>query len=137
MDKHLKETIKTIKSLQKKDLLYMRNSISLEVEPNYQVLASIVENLNLVMDKEVYDLINNKEELIYELALLGFKENDLIDDTDIEFMEYIIKEYIDIEDPVVVEGFYIFIVEMDKLQSIYEKALKQIKEEKFKNYIFD
>ncbi|KEI05951.1 hypothetical protein [Clostridium botulinum] len=137
MDKHLKETIKTVKSLQKKDLLYMRGSISLEVEPNYQVLASIVENLNLVMDKEVYDLINNKEELIYELALLGFKENDLIDDTDIEFMEYIVKEYIDIEDPVLVEGFYIFIVEMDRLQSIYEKALKQIKEEKFKNYIFD
>lgn len=137
MDKHLKETIKTVKSLQKKDLLYMRDSIGLEVEPNYQVLASIVENLNLVMDKEVYDLINNREELIYELALLGFKETDLIDDTDIEFMEYIIKEYIDIEDPVLVEGFYIFTIEMDKLQNVYEKALKQIKEEKFKNYIFD
>lgn len=124
MDENLKETFKVVKSLQKKDLLYMRDSIGFEVEPNYQVLASIVENLNLVMDKEVYDLINNKEELIYELALLGFKENDLIDDMNIEFMEYIIKEYIDIEDPVLVEGFYIFIIEMDKLQSIYEKALK-------------
>lgn len=137
MDKHLKETIKTVKSLQKKGLLYMRDSIGLEVEPNYQVLVSIVENLNLVMDKEVYDLINNREELIYELALLGFKEDDLIDDTDIEFMEYIIKEYIDVKNPVLVEGFYIFTIEMDKLQNVYEKALKQIKEEKFKNCIFD
>lgn len=137
MDKHLKETIKTVKSLQKKDLLYMRDSIDLEVEPNYQALASIVENLDLVMSKGCYGLINNREELIYELALLSFKEDDFIDDMDIEFMEYIIKEYIDVKDPVLVEGFYIFTIEVDKLQNLYEKALKQIKEGKFKNYIFD
>ena len=110
MDKYLKETIKTVKSLQKKGLLHMRSSIGLEVEPNYQVLVLIVENLDLVMSKECYGLINNREELIYELAFLGFKEYDLIDDTDMEFMEYIIKEYIDVEDPVLVEGFYIFTV---------------------------
>lgn len=136
MNKKLKETIKIAKKLQRKELLYMSDSIGFETEPNYQVAASIVESLNLIMDKEIYDFINNQEELIYELAISNFKDDNFICEVDIELMEYIIDQYIDVKDPVLIEDTYIFTTKMDKLQNLYEQALNQIEEGKFKNYIF-
>ena len=126
------------KKLQRKDLLYMCDDIELRVEPNYQVLALIIEDVHLTMDKEHYDLIkDNREDLIYELAISSFKDEELISEIDIKLMEYIIKEYIDFRDPFLIEDIYIFSVRMDKMQNLYKKALKQIKEGKFKNYIFN
>ena len=89
------------------------------------------------MDKEHYDLIkDNREDLIYELAISSFKDEELISEIDIKLMEYIIKEYIDFRDPFLIEDIYIFSVRMDKMQNLYNRALKQIKQGKFKNYIF-
>lgn len=137
MNKNLRHAIRTVKELQKKELLYMSDDIGLKVEPNYQVLASIIEDVDLSMDKEYYDKIkNNSEDLIYELVISSFKDDDFISEADIELMEYIIKEYIDVKAPFLFEDTYMFNVKMDKLQSLYEKALKQIKEGKFKNYLF-
>jgi hypothetical protein len=137
MDKNLKDTIRMAKKLQRKDLLYMCDDIELRVEPNYQVLALIIEDVHLTMDKEHYDLIkDNREDLIYELAVSSFKDEELISEIDIKLMEYIIKEYIDFRDPFLIEDIYIFSVRMDKMQNLYNRALKQIKQGKFKNYIF-
>ncbi|QCH27830.1 hypothetical protein [Clostridium tyrobutyricum] len=138
MDKNLKDTIRMAKKLQRKDLLYLSGDIELRVEPNYQVLALIIEDVDITMDKEYYDLIkDNREDLIYELAVSSFKDEELISEIDIKLMEHIIKKYIDFKDPFLIEETYIFSVRMDKMQNLYKKALKQIKEGKFKNYIFN
>lgn len=137
MNKDLRDAIRTVKELQRKELLYMSDDIGLKVEPNYQMLASIIEDVDLSMGKEYYDKIkNNSEDLIYELVMSSFKDDDFISEADIELMEYIIKKYIDVKAPFLFEDTYMFNVKMDKLQSLYEKALKQIKEGKFKNYLF-
>jgi len=137
MDKKLKEAIKVAKSLHKKELIYMSDSIDLQIEPNYQILAAIVENLNLTIEKKFYDSIKEEEDyeeedMLYELALLNFSEKDLISEDDIEFMGTIIKEYVDIEEPILIEDTYVFNIKLDKLQDLYEKASKQIEEGKFK-----
>jgi len=137
MDKKLKEAIKVAKSLHKKKLIYMSDSIDLQIEPNYQVLVAIVENLNLTIEKKFYDSIKEEEDyeeedMLYELTLLNFSEKDLISEDDIEFMGTIIKEYVDIEDPILIEDTYVFNIKLDKLQNLYEKASKQIEEGKFK-----
>jgi hypothetical protein len=137
MDKNFKNTIRLVKKLQRKDILYMSDDMELRVEPNYQVLALIIEDVHLTMDKEHYDLIkDNREDLIYELVISSFKDEEFISEIDIKLMEHIIKEYIDFKDPFLIEETYIFSVRMDKMQNLYKKALKQIKEGKFKNYIF-
>lgn len=136
MDKNLKETIRIVKGLRRKELLYMSDSIGLEVEPNYQVVAVIVESLNLTMNREDYDFISNKKEFINELAISSFKQDDFISEIDTKLLRYVIKQYVDIEDPVLIEDTYIFTTKMDKLQNLYKKAFKQIQEGKFKNYIF-
>ncbi|WP_278279574.1 hypothetical protein [Clostridium sp. DMHC 10] len=41
MDKKLKDTIKIAKSLHKKGLIYLKDSVELVAEPNYQILARI------------------------------------------------------------------------------------------------
>ncbi|CAB1253410.1 hypothetical protein [Clostridium tyrobutyricum] len=137
MDKNLKNTIRLVKKLQRKDILYMSDDMELRVEPNYQVLALIIEDVHLTMDKEHYDSIkDNREDFIYELAISSFKGEKLISEIDIKLMEHIIKEYIDFRDPFLIEDIYIFSVRMDKMQNLYNRALKQIKQGKFKNYIF-
>lgn len=137
MDKKLKEAIKAAKGLHKKKLIYMSDSLDLQIEPNYQVLANIVENLNLTIEKKLYDSIKEEEDyeegyMLYELALLNFHEKDLISREDIEFVGTIIKEYVDIEDPILIEDTYVFNIKLDKLQDLYEKASKQVEEGKFK-----
>lgn len=103
----------------------MSDDIGLKVELNYQVLASIIEDVDLSMDEEYYDKIkNNSEDLVYELGTSSFKDDDSIYEVDVELMEYIIKEYIDVKAPFLFEDTYIFNVKMDKLQNLYEKALK-------------
>lgn len=137
MDKKLKDMIKTAKTLHKKGLIYMNDSIELKAEPNYQIVASIVKDLNLCMDKKKYELIkNDKDELIHKLALINFNEDDLVSNVDVQFMENIIKEYVDLLDPILVYDMYAFTAKMDKLQELYEKAFLQVKEGKFKNVIF-
>ena len=137
MYKNLKNTIRLVKKLQRKDLLYMNDDVELSVEPNYQVLALIIEDVDITMDKEYYDSIkDNREDFIYELAISSFKGEKLISEIDIKLMEHIIKEYIDFRDPFLIEDIYIFSVRMDKMRNLYNRALKQIKQGKCKNYIF-
>lgn len=86
MNKNLRDAIRTVKELHRKELLYMSDDIGLKVEPNYQVLASIIEDVDLSMDKEYYDKIkNNSEDLIYELVISSFKDDDFISEADIEW----------------------------------------------------
>jgi len=137
MNKNLKESIKRVKELQKKGLVYIPDDLEGTVEPNYQLLAAIIENMNIGMSRDDYNRMRNDEEmLIYELALSSFSEKDLISEQDIEFKEKIIKEYVDVSEPVLICDSYCFTLKFDLLQEIYEKALKQIKDGKFKNYIF-
>lgn len=137
MDKNLKDTIKAAKNLQREGLIYLNDNVDLEVEPNYQILIMIINNLKKLMDKEKYELVKNDEEkLIHELALLNFNENDLIRDEDLEFMENMTREYIDISNPILNRGDYLFCPILYKLFEIYEKASLQIKEGKFKNIMF-
>jgi hypothetical protein len=137
MDKKLKEVILMAKKLQRKQMLYINDNIEFSAELNYQFIAAIVENLCVYVHKDKYESIkSNEEELLYEMALSAFEENDLISDLDIEFVTKIIKEYINIEEPILIDDIYVFDVNMDKLEKLYEKALIQIKEGKFKNIIF-
>ncbi|AKN33782.1 hypothetical protein Ccar_24330 [Clostridium carboxidivorans P7] len=137
MDKNLKDTISAAKNLQKEGLIYLNDSIDLEVEPNYQILAMIIHNLNDMIDREKYELVKNDEKkLIHELALLNFNENDLICDDDVEIMENMTREYIDILDPILYEDVCVFFPKAGKLAEIYGKASTQIEEGKFKNIIF-
>lgn len=133
MDEKLTEIIRIAKSLHGKGLIYINDNIDLQVEPNYKILATIIEGLNLTMGQELYaSKKNKKQEIIYQLALLNFQKDEAISKADIEFMEGIIKEYVDIEEPVFIEDTYVFTINMDKLQKIHKKALKQSKEGKFK-----
>ncbi|MCD3234382.1 hypothetical protein IRP63_08905 [Clostridium botulinum] len=114
----------------------MSDSIGIEVEPNYQVVAAIVESLNLIMDKKFYDCINNEEELIYELAISNFKDDDFISEIDIELIKYAIKQYVDTKASVLINNIYVFTTKMGRLGNLYKRALNQIEEGKFRNYIF-
>lgn len=137
MNKILKENIKRAKKLQKKGLVYIPDDLEGTVEPNYQLLAAIIENINIGMSRDYYNKMRSDEgKLIYELALSSFNEEELISEQDIEFKEKIIRTYIDVSDPVLICNSYCFTPKFDLLQGIYEKALKQIKDGKFKNYIF-
>lgn len=137
MDKKLREAIKAAKGLHKQELIYMSDNIDLQIEPNYEILATIVENLNLTIEKKLYDSIKEEEDyeegyMLYELALLNFHEKDLISEEEIEFIGTIIKEYVDIEDPILIEDTYVFNIRLDKLHNLYERVSKQLEEGKFK-----
>lgn len=130
MNKNFKETISAAKKLHKKGLIYLDGFTA---EPNYQVLALLIEELNIIMYKAIKD---DRGRLIYEMDLLTFEETDLISEGDIEFKEYLIEGFIDVDDPVLIVDEYCFVTKMDKLGEIYDKALEQIAEGKFKNMIF-
>ena len=52
---------------------------------NHQVMATIVEDLNIFMEEEQYKILkNDKKKLLHELALSSFGEDDLICDLDVE-----------------------------------------------------
>lgn len=137
MDENLRSIIKAMKSLQKKGLLYIEDNVELKSEVNYQFILNIVENLDLTIDIEEYEKIkDNREELIYQLALLSFGEKQLVSDFEIEFIEGIIMNYIDIEDPVIVFDDYVFVQKKNVIQELYEKSVIQIKEKKFPKMIF-
>ncbi|MBB6631658.1 hypothetical protein [Clostridium algidicarnis] len=94
MDENLRSIIRAMKSLQKKGLLYIEDNVELKSEVNYQFILNIVENLDLTIDIEEYEKIkDNREELIYQLALLSFSEKQLVSDFEIEFIEGIIMNY--------------------------------------------
>ncbi len=137
MDENLRSIIRAMKSLQKKGLLYIEDNVELKSEVNYQFILNIVENLDLTIDIEEYEKIkDNREELIYQLALLSFGEKQLVSDFEIEFIEGIIMNYIDIEDPVIVFDDYVFVQKKNVIQELYEKSVIQIKEKKFPKMIF-
>ncbi|MBU3208170.1 hypothetical protein [Clostridium algidicarnis] len=137
MDENLRSIIRAMKSLQKKGLLYIEDNVELKSEVNYQFILNIVENLDLTIDIEEYEKIkDNREELIYKLALLSFSEKQLVSDFEIEFIEGIIMNYIDIEDPVIVFDDYVFVQKKNVIQELYEKSVIQIKEKKFPKMIF-
>ena len=61
------------------------------------------------MEEGQYEILkNDKEELLYELALSNFSEDDLICNLDIEFQRNIIKEFIDLEDLALIVDTYLF-----------------------------
>ncbi|MBU3218800.1 hypothetical protein [Clostridium algidicarnis] len=137
MDENLRSIIRAMKSLQKKGLLYIEDNVELKSEVNYQFILNIVENLDLTIDIEEYEKIkDNREELIYQLALLSFGEKQLVSDFEIEFIEGIIMNYIDIEDPVILFDDYVFVQKKNVIQELYEKSVIQIKEKKFPKMIF-
>ncbi|MBU3206119.1 hypothetical protein [Clostridium algidicarnis] len=137
MDENLRSIIRAMKSLQKKGLLYIEDNVELKSEVNYQFILNIVENLDLTIDIEEYEKIkDNREELIYQLALLSFSEKQLVSDFEIEFIEGIIMNYMDIEDPVILFDDYVFVQKKNVIQELYEKSVIQIKEKKFPKMIF-
>lgn len=139
MNRKLKECIKDTKKLHNMGLIYMHDNINLEIEPNYQILCSFVENLNLVIDKEYYlSIQNDKDTLTLELALLQYKCYDIteVNDSIIEFMVGIIIKYVDLDEPMFIDNMCIFIPYMDKLMDMYDKSILQIEDGKFPNIIF-
>lgn len=137
MNKNLKNTIKMAKRLQKKGLVYVEDNINLNVELNYQLLISIVQGIDLIMDVNEYEKVkDDKDKLLYQLALLTFNEKELISDVDIRFKKDIIRQYIDFEDPCIISDECLFIPNLIKLNELYDKALIQINEGKFPNMIF-
>ncbi|WP_461206038.1 hypothetical protein [Clostridium sp. DL1XJH146] len=52
MDENLKKTIRSVKKLQKLNLLFIEDSINLKVEPNYQLLAFIIGELDLIISNQ-------------------------------------------------------------------------------------
>lgn len=137
MNKNSKENITRLKGLKSKGLVYFTDDLEADIEPNYQLLALLIENINIEIGRDLYCSLNgNEENLINELALLTFKDEDLISDADIEFKENLIKMYIDVSNPVLICGSYCFLPKFNSLEVVYDKALKQIKDGKFKNYIF-
>lgn len=137
MNKKLKTVLKSAKQLHKKGMLYLEDNINLNVEVNYELFATIIENLNPIIDIGIYEKIrDDKDELSYELALLTFNEKQLISDGDVEFMKQIILEFIDLDDPAIVLEQCVFVTKYNKLEPVYKRALTQIHEGKFSNMIF-
>ncbi|MBC8059967.1 MAG: hypothetical protein H7Y18_04800 [Clostridiaceae bacterium] len=135
MNKIIKETIKTAKGLQRKGIIYLDDSIDIGAEANYQVIAAIVVDLNILMDEEKYEALkSDKEKLLQEIVLSSSCEDDLIYGFSDDFKMHIIKQFIDLENPELIWGTYCFITNFVKLQELHEKALIQIKEEKFLDF---
>ena len=109
MNEILKETISAAKKLQRKGIINIGDNINLKGEVNYQVIAAIAEELNIFMDKEEYETLKyHKEKLLDELVISGFREEDLICNFSVDFKTNIIKEFIDLEDPTLIDGIYYF-----------------------------
>ena len=137
MNKGLKEAIRTAEELQRKGILYLDDSIDIGEKLNYQVIATIVGYLSIFMDEEKYEVLkNDKKKLLYKLALSSFGESDLIYNFSTDFKITIINEFINLDDPELIEGTCFFSTNYGKLQELYEKALIQIEEGKFENIIF-
>lgn len=137
MDGSLKAKIKTLKKFHKKGALDLDDNINLDVEVNYQILINIIEELNLIMDKDHYEEFqDDRNMLVYELALLEFDEEQSLSESEVSSMIDIIKEYIDVDNPVLIFEQYMFVVKNDSLQELYKKALTQIKNKVFSNIIF-
>lgn len=137
MNKILKETIRSAKKLQRKGIIYIGDNIALKGEINYQVIAIIVEDLDISMDKGKYETLkNDKEKLLYETVFSSFSKDDLIYNFSSDFKMNIIKEFIDLEAPILIDGIYHFMDNYENLRKLYEKALIQIEDGKFTNFIF-
>jgi len=137
MNKILKEVIRTAKKLRGKGLIYLNDSVALEAEINYQVLATIVEVLNIFIYEETYELLKaDKEMLLNELAVSCIGEESLIYNFPDDIKKNIINDFFDIEDPILIAETCFFMHDYAKMQELYEKARAQIKEGKFDNFIF-
>ena len=137
MNEILKETISAAKKLQRKGIINIGDNINLKGEVNYQVIAAIAEELNIFMDKEEYETLKyHKEKLLDELVISGFREEDLICNFSVDFKTNIIKEFIDLEDPTLIDGIYYFMDNCENLRKLYGKAIIQIEDGKFTNFTF-
>lgn len=118
----------------------MNDNINLDVEPNYQILFSIVNDLFLIIEKEHYlSIKDNRDTLISELALIEYEEHydsTEVDEQIIQFIVGLIIKYVDLDDPVFIDDMCVFTEHMDKLMELYDKALFQVNEGKFPNMIF-
>lgn len=136
MNKNLKSAVRTAKKAKKLGLVDFDDNINPVVEPNYQLLASIIESMNpMISISEYVELQDDKDALLWELSLSTFDENNLISDEEVNFRADLIKKYFDLE-PVPIECQYTFSVIGTKLYELYKKALQQIREGKFKNVMF-
>lgn len=64
-----------------------------------------------------------------------FDEDSLVSDEEINFRADLLKKYFDLE-PVPIDDQYTFTAIGSKLYELYEQALQQIHEGKFKNVMF-
>lgn len=136
MNKNLKNVLRTAKKAKKMGLVYFDDSINPVVEPKYQLLASVNENMNpMILASEYEELKDDKDALLWELALSTFAEDSLVTAEEINFRADLIEKYFDLK-PVPIEDQYTFTVIGSKLYELYEKALQQIHEGKSKNVMF-
>lgn len=132
MDKNVNNFIEITQNLKKKGLMYLDDHINLKSQLNYQFLVGIIENVNLIMEIQKYEEIkHNKEEVVNQLALLILNKEQLISDSQIEFMENIIMEYIDIEKPVIILNECLFVIKPNLLQKRHQNTLIQKDEKNF------
>lgn len=136
MNKNLKNAVSTAKKAKKADLVYFNDGINQRVEPNYQLLAFMIEKLNPMITIQKYEeLQDDKDALLWQLSLSTFNEDSLVSDDEVTFRADLIEKYFDLE-PIPIEDEYAFTVIGSKLYELYEKALQQIREGKFKNMMF-
>ena len=56
MFNRFKKVLRTAENLQKKNLVYLYDNIEVNAEVNYQIIALIVEDLNLLIDQKRYEM---------------------------------------------------------------------------------
>lgn len=89
----------------------------------------------MISVSEYEELQDDKDALLWELALSTYDEDSLISDEEVDFRADLIEKYFDME-PVPIEDEYTFTVIDSKLYELYEKGLQKIREGKFKNVMF-
>lgn len=89
------------------------------------------------MDEKTYEILkDDKEKLIYEIVISSLGQDDLIYSLSENFKINLIKKFIVLDNPELICGTYCFITNIVEPTMLYEKALIQIKEKKFRNIIF-
>lgn len=137
MNKKITNTIKLANKLHSKGLIYFENNPKIDMEPNYQFLSMLIEDLELLIDVEKYELLKgDKQILAHYLADLNCFNNKVFFNIGIDFTTKLILEYVDLEDAILIGQNYVFTEKFNRLNYVYNKAWVQINENKFLNIIF-
>lgn len=137
MNKNIKKTIEVANKLHGKGLIYFKNNSNNAIQPNYQFLAMLIEELELLVQAEKYEMISSDKQMIaYSLADKNCSNNKVFFNLGIHFTSKLIMEYVDLEESVLIGENYVFIEKFDKLKELYHNAWGQINENKFLNIIF-